>query len=59
MRAPSACILRLALALALPGATDADIERFRTWFYARARALPDTEVRNAQWIALHGGLAAR
>ncbi|MBI1722780.1 MAG: hypothetical protein HYR48_02600 [Gemmatimonadetes bacterium] len=86
MRAPSACILRLAIALALlaapgvalgyaifvhdllptsalgrsrapsgravardtlPGATDADVERFRAWFHARARALPDTAVRNA------------
>lgn len=31
----------------LRGATDADIAGFRTWFYSRARALPDTAVRNA------------
>jgi hypothetical protein len=29
----------------LPGATDADLARFRSWFYARAAAMSDTGVR--------------
>jgi hypothetical protein len=31
----------------LPGATDADLARFREWFYARAAAVSDTGVRHA------------
>jgi hypothetical protein len=31
----------------LAGATDAAVDRFRGWFYARARALPDSRLRNA------------
>ncbi len=31
----------------IPGATDADLARFRSWFYARAAGLRDTVVRKA------------
>jgi hypothetical protein len=31
----------------IPGATDADLARFRTWFYGRAANLKDTVVRHA------------
>jgi hypothetical protein len=43
-RAPSGRAVR---ADTLPGVTDADITRFRGWFYERARALQDTALRHA------------